>query len=124
MPGADAVLIWFWRGGWGGCVGCPFRPERYGRRWDANRCTEARGRCGDVGSGVGGGVEAYLGRLPTYPAKSGSFGMQSIPVRNLLLRPGAASAGLSKVRPFRSRPLTQAALRYWRIFRLVYPSTM
>ena len=35
-----------------------------------------------------------------------------------------ASGGLSKVRPFRSRPLTQVALRYWRIFRLVYLCTM
>ena len=29
-----------------------------------------------------------------------------------------------KVRPFRSRPLTRGALRYWRIFRLVYLCTM
>src|SRR5580704_10482421 len=48
----------------------------------------ARGRCGDVGGDVGGTAGACLGRLLTYPAKSESFGMQSIPARNPLLRPG------------------------------------
>ena len=40
-------------------------------------------------------------------------------LKSLVLALGAASRGLSKVRRFRSRPLTHVALRYWRIFRLV-----
>jgi hypothetical protein len=39
-------------------------------------------------------------------------------------RHAAASGGLWRVRQFRSRPLTRTALRYWRIFRLVYLCTM